>query len=280
MHTFKPGDEIYVISDPSIIEYLGFSKGKISHVNENFVFVNDRQLHISQVGKISDLTPKSEVFKVRVVSVSSPDVWYTYLVGATEIFTVKEKDEFNYKIIGGGRHGLLLLKSDCEIVTDQKFKLNQPVLYKGMKAKVSEISVRNNQATEVVVEGENGRHKYYTCCEHDLLEDKPDQPTSLPFTEELFNEGKYDVWIYDDTLVEDMHKHNGKWYSDLGLMDISRLTLKEKEVVEYFVKGHTYKFNNLQDAMRFCSTGEKVLMKWNETTRRVEKVWDFLTDKK
>lgn len=129
--------------------------------------------------------PKSEVFKVRVVKGRG---WYNNKIG--EEFNVIKDPEGNAVWLMPDNSGYGLNKSDCIVVTDQKFKLNQPVLYKGMKAKVSEISVRNNQATEVVVEGENGRHKYYTCCEHDLLEHKPDQPTSIPFTEELFNEGK------------------------------------------------------------------------------------------
>lgn len=229
----------------------------------------------------SDLTPKSEVLKVRVVKEpKSPLSWYRGKVG--QIFEVSQNPKYDYAYdVVYSNSGEFIDKSDCIVVTDQKFKeggksmVGKDVFYKGIKSKVVDydINAENKYKIKFIEYGVEAT----TWVKENELSENVDGV--LPFTEELFNQGKYDVYGASG-IINDLHKYEGEWYSVWGLMDTSFLTLKEKEVVVYYIMGFPKAYTDKQKAINEARLIKGVVVSWNETTRTVEKVWDYLTDKK
>lgn len=284
MHTFKPGDELgkpkFTPKDSYDHTYLENKDYIVVRVKEDGkVVLRGEQNGYTNEHDASDLTPKSEVFKVRVVSQGTASMWYGNLIG--QEFEVKDWSLQWYKIVDD-KEERIIYKSDCIVVTDQKFNINDPVLSDdGRKGIVKDYYSEGK--VPVGVKWQDGSESW---CTEEML--SLDQPTSLPFTEELFNQGKYEVYA-GSTLITDAHIYNDHmWGCDehgcVGSWPYYLLTLKEKEVVVYFNIDSTgatgAKFKSIQECKDNKDSIDLAILSFNLTTRTVEKVWDYLTDKK
>lgn len=291
MHTFKPGmpvtiNEGAVPSDHNnkddrevrwFYEWMNKNTSfKVTESMGDYIRINGDQFGGYYPFSPSDLTPKSEVFKVRIKTAAYAK-WYYNMIGK-EVEVTEHKDDPEWFYYDSKS---CILKSDCIVVTDQKFKEGDPVkLYSGNSGVVKLIDKRRDQIYNVLVEFPGDGQKW---CNPDFLSLIEQQPTSLPFTEELFNQGKYSIH-YDDMPVDGFHSFEGMYLGKIGSdwkqLNAERLTLREKEVVVYIVPYVGLPYTSLDLAIDQARLTKNIVLRWNATTRTVEKVWDYLTDKK
>lgn len=229
--------------------------------------------------KISDLTPKSEVFKVRVVKCTVDLRWYAQKIGQTFSVINHPNNSEAYRIVkedGTHEELLILFKSDCIVVTDQKFKVGDRVNHwhqgKGLIVKVEE---KDRVPFKVQLDSD----QIVWATEDELTIEQPAPATSLPFTEELFNQGKYEVYHHGEK-IESAHIFDGRIWGEVGMgvsrvISFNHLTLKEKEVVVYIVPTAGFLFESKEVAIGSAKVRNQPVFSWNETTRTVSKVWDF-----
>lgn len=291
MHTFKPDQPVTIkewakpiIPSPDV-DYKNFLSNNTdfyiySYLNEEMFKVAGKQTHDCYYFSPSDLTPKSEVFKVKI-TIGKPGAWYVKLAG--EIINVYKDDYYphQYRVYGETFKDYNIDKSDCEIVTDEKFNINDPVLSDdGRKGVVKDYYSEGK--VPVCVKWQDGSESW---CTEEML--RLDRPTSLPFTEELFNQGKYSIH-YDDMPVDGFHSFEGMYLGKIGSdwkqLNEERITLREKEVVVYFNIDSTgatgAKFKSIQDCKDNKDSIDLAVIAFNMNTRKSETVFDYLTDKK